>query len=166
MAFLKLLITFWPPKPQNDPPGLEGLFVFSKQIWCQSVQPRGRFSWLLHFWPLIVLAYIHSPINPHMCAKIGANRSSHLADFQTFSDPLKPPNSPLCDTGEIFILPTTFSRWICMCVPNLVPIGPQTATCVRLEGYTHTRTHSLLYRYRCVGLLVLLLMPDRFQTNG
>ena len=30
-----------------------------------------------------------------------------------------------------------------MCVPNLVPIGPQTATCIRLEGYTHThaRTH-------------------------
>ena len=30
-----------------------------------------------------------------------------------------------------------------MCVPNLVPIGPQTATCIRLEGYTHT--HTLLY---------------------
>ena len=35
-----------------------------------------------------------------------------------------------------------------MCVPNLVPIGPQTAKCICLEGYTHTharmhaRTHA------------------------
>ena len=35
-----------------------------------------------------------------------------------------------------------------MCVPNLVRIGPQTATCIRLEGYTHTHTHTLLYGYR------------------
>ena len=33
---------------------------------------------------LMFLAYVHSPMNPHMCAKFGANRSSHLADFQTF----------------------------------------------------------------------------------
>ena len=32
-----------------------------------------------------------------------------------------------------------------MRVPNLVPIGPQTATCIRLEGYTHTHTHTLSY---------------------
>ena len=36
-----------------------------------------------------------------------------------------------------------------MCVPNLVPIGPHTATCIRLEGYTHrhthTHTHTLAY---------------------
>ena len=44
-----------------------------------------------------------------------------------------------------------------MCVPNLVPIGPQTATRICLEGYTrararvhagthaHTHTHPLLY---------------------
>ena len=56
--------------------------------------------------------------------------------------PPKTPKFPLRDTGQIFILPTTFSRWICMCVPNLVPIGPQTATCIRLEGYTHARTHA------------------------
>ena len=41
-----------------------------------------------------------------------------------------------------------------MRVPNLVPIGPQAATCIRREGYTHrqtdrqTHTHTLLYRYR------------------
>ena len=28
-----------------------------------------------------------------------------------------------------------------MCVPNLVPIGPQTATCIRLEGYRHTLSY-------------------------
>ena len=49
--------------------------------------------------------------------------------------------------GQIFILPTTFSMWICMCVPNLVPIGPQTATCIRLEGYTHTHTHTHTLSY-------------------
>ena len=32
-----------------------------------------------------------------------------------------------------------------MCVPNLVPIGPQTATCICLEGYTHRHTHTLSY---------------------
>ena len=44
-------------------------------------------------------------MNPHMCAKFGANRSSHLADFKTFStsDPLKPPQIPPCVTqGDIF----------------------------------------------------------------
>ena len=34
-----------------------------------------------------------------------------------------------------------------MCVPNLVPIGPQTATCIRLEGYTHTHTHTHTLSY-------------------
>ena len=34
-----------------------------------------------------------------------------------------------------------------MRVPNLVPIGPQAATCIRPEGYTHTQTdtHTLSY---------------------
>ena len=34
-----------------------------------------------------------------------------------------------------------------MCVPNLAPIGPQTATCIRLEGYTHTHTHTHTLSY-------------------
>ena len=29
-----------------------------------------------------------------------------------------------------------------MRVPNLVPIGPQAATCIPSEGYTHTHTHT------------------------
>ena len=31
-----------------------------------------------------------------------------------------------------------------MCVPNLVPIGPQTAMYIRLEGYTHRHTLSYI----------------------
>ena len=52
--------------------------------------------------------------------------------------------------GVIFISPITISIWICMRVPNLIPIGPQAATCIRPEGYTHRHTHTLLYRYRCM----------------
>ena len=29
-----------------------------------------------------------------------------------------------------------------MRVPNLVPIGPQAATCIRPEGHTHRQTHT------------------------
>ena len=44
-----------------------------------------------------------------------------------------------------------------MRVPNLVPIGPQAATCrpIRPEGYTHRHTHTLLYRYRLLYIIVL-----------
>ena len=31
-----------------------------------------------------------------------------------------------------------------MCVPNLVPIGPETATCIRFERYTHRHTLSYI----------------------
>ena len=31
-----------------------------------------------------------------------------------------------------------------MCVPNFVPIGAETATCIRLEGYTHRHTLSYI----------------------
>ena len=79
------------------------------QIWCQSVQPFGRFSGLLHFvipknpqnapWGigrLIVLAYVHSQMNSQTCNKFGANRYSRLVDFPDFCifDPLKPPKFP------------------------------------------------------------------------
>ena len=62
--------------------------------------------------------------------------------------PLKPLKCPLGQTGIISTWPTTLSRLICMCVPNLVPIGPQAKTCIRLKGYTqrythlHTHTHT------------------------
>ena len=32
-----------------------------------------------------------------------------------------------------------------MCMPNLVPIGPQATMCIPSEGYTHTHTHTLSY---------------------
>ena len=34
-----------------------------------------------------------------------------------------------------------------MCVPNLVPIGPQATTCIPSEGYTHTYTHTHTLSY-------------------
>ena len=84
------------------------------------------------------LAYVRSQMNPHRCAKFGANLSSCLADFPHFFY-----FCPLGHTGQILILPTTFSRWVCMCVPNLVPIGPQTATCtLYMLGRIHTQTHT------------------------
>ena len=36
---------------------------------------------------------------------------------------------------------------ISMRVPNLVPIGPQAATCMRPEGYTHRQTHTHTLSY-------------------
>ena len=57
MAFLKLLITFLPPKPQNDP----------------RVSRDCLFS-----------AYVHSHMNLETCTKFGANRSNRLVDFQDF----------------------------------------------------------------------------------
>ena len=122
-------------------------------------------------------------MNPHMCAKFGADRSSGLATFPhlSISYPLKPPKCPLGHTGKMFISPITFSRWICMCVPNLVPIGPQTATCIRLErikththARTHTRTHTHthLYRYfflqQCPSepLNALVFCSTQLSKNG
>ena len=37
-----------------------------------------------------------------------------------------------------------FRTGISMRVPNLVPIGPQAATCIRPEGYTDTHTLSYI----------------------
>ncbi len=66
------------------------------QSWCQSVKPIDRFPRLLNVWPpktpnsplvsrgAICLAYIHSQMNLHMCAKFGANRSSRLIAFPEF----------------------------------------------------------------------------------
>ena len=59
MAFLKLLITFWPPKPQNAPP------------------PRVSRDCLFS-------AYVHSHVNLQTCTKFGANLSNRLVDFPNF----------------------------------------------------------------------------------
>ncbi len=106
MAFLKLLITFWPPKPQNYSPGIEGLFIFSLCPFpyeSADVYQIGRFSRLLNFWPLkppqnapwcieglIVFSLFHS-------ADVYQIRSSCLVDFLDFCIfyPLNPPQFPL-----------------------------------------------------------------------
>ena len=40
-----------------------------------------------------------------------------------------------------------------MRVPNLVPIGPQAAMCIRPEGYTHTHTDRYTQADRLLGLM-------------
>ena len=74
----------------------------------------------------ICLAYTHSQMNLHMCAKFGANRSSRLTASTYFwiCDPLKPPKWPLGYWWANCISPMSFPRRIRRCVPNLVPIGP------------------------------------------
>ena len=70
----------------------------------------------------LYLAYAHSQMNPQTWTKVGANRSNRLTaspDFLMF-DPL---NAPLCLLGQ-FVWRISIPRWICTCVPNLVPIGP------------------------------------------
>ena len=111
----------------TPPPGSRGTVCFQRlcpfpcesadvyQIWCQSVQPFGRFSTFLFLTPnpppnapwciegLIVLAYVHSQMNPQTCTKFGANRSSRLVGFPDFClfDHLNPQNSPLGIEGLI-----------------------------------------------------------------
>ena len=101
-----------PYPPPEIPPGVlrgdlylayEGRLVFSlcpfpaesadvNQSWCLS----DSFPILLNCWPpktpqvplvsrgAICLAYIHSHMNLHMCAKFGANRPSRLVAFPEF----------------------------------------------------------------------------------
>ena len=88
------LLNLWPPNP--PPPKVEGRIVFSLcpfpdesadvyQIWCQSVQSFDSLPIFLDLWPpktppkcplvswgSIGLAYIHSQMNLHMCAKFGS----------------------------------------------------------------------------------------------
>ena len=42
-----------------------------------------------------------------------------------------------------------------MCVPNLVPIGPQATTCIPSEGYTHTYSPIYVYLSRKVSFWLL-----------
>ena len=96
---------FVTPYPPYAPRGIEWRFVFSlcpfpdesadvNQSWCQS----DSFPRRLNCWPpnppppkcplvsrgAICLAYIHSHMNLHMCAKFGANRPSRLVAFPEF----------------------------------------------------------------------------------
>ena len=120
---------FDPLNPQNSPLGIEGLIVFSicpfpdesadgHHIWCQSIQPFGRFSRLFNFvipkspqnapcgiGGLIVLAYVQSQMNPQTCNKFGANRYRRLVDFPDFCifDPPKTPQVPPLGLEELIV---------------------------------------------------------------
>ena len=124
-------LNLWPPKPPpNAPWGIVGRLVFSlcpfpdesadvNQSWCQSVQPFDSFSRLLTVWPpkppkcplvsrrAICVAYIHSQMNLHMCAKFGANRSIRLTASRDFwiCDALKPTKCmpPGILRGELYL---------------------------------------------------------------
>ena len=48
-----------------------------------------------------------------------------------------------------------------MCVPNVVPIGPQTPTCIRLEGYTHRHTLSYIDIENNNGVMSVVLFLYR-----
>ena len=90
-----------------------------------------------------VLAHVRSQMNPHMCAKFGANRSSRLGDFTHFSiyDPLKPPMCPLDHTGKFLFSPLPFlveSACVCQIWFRL----DQRRRRVYAWNATHTDTHS------------------------
>ena len=103
------LLNLWLLNPPPTP-NVEGQIVFSLcpfpdestdlyQMWCQSVQPFDSLPRHFDLWPpktpqincpsvsrrAICLAYIHSQINLHMCAKFGVNRSSHLVAFRIYA---------------------------------------------------------------------------------
>ena len=46
-------------------------------------------------------------------------------------------------------------------MPNLVPFGPQAATCIRFEGCTHTRTHTRTHAHIYVECLFSLYSEVR-----
>ena len=115
-----------PVNPPKCPLGYCGATLFSicpfpdesadvNPGWCQSVQPFDSFSRRLNCWTpktakcslvsrrAICLAYIHSQMNLHMCAKFGANRSSRLTASTYFwiRDPQNPPKCPWVIVGRI-----------------------------------------------------------------
>ena len=120
--FSRQFPTMLPPHRTTNP-ATQGFWPSGMAYWdrhsiLQSGQPLGHISqaWVFdHINPSkcplgsrggnYFLAFVHSQMNPHMCAIFGANRSSRLADFPHFQfiPPPKPPKFPLGDTGQIFI---------------------------------------------------------------
>ena len=114
------------PPPPNAPWGIVGRLVFSlcplpdesadvNHSWCQSVKPFDSFSRLLNVLPpqrAICLAYIHSQMNLHMCAKFGGNRYSRLTASTDvwICDPLKPTKMPPGILGGEFYLAYVHSQ--------------------------------------------------------
>ena len=73
------------------------------------------------------LAYVHSQMNPQTWTKVDANRSSRLTVSPALTVwplmPPPPPSATLCLEGK-FVWRISIPRWICICVPHLVPIDP------------------------------------------
>ena len=144
-------LNWWPPKtPEMPPVVLRGelyLAIFIPRrirIHVPNLVPISRAVWQLPqtfefvtpkppppkcplgvLWGDLYLAYVHCQMNPQTWTKVGANRSSRWTASQDFwkFDPLKPPSGPLCLEGQ-FVWCISIPRWICTCVPNLMPIGP------------------------------------------
>ena len=72
-------------------------------------------------WGDSCLAYAHSQMNPQTWTKVQPFDS--LPWLLNVWPPKTPENAPLCLVGQ-FVWCISIPRWICTCVPNLVPIGP------------------------------------------
>ena len=143
-----------PIKPHTMPPwGVMGLIVWAYvhsqmnpdmyQIWCQSVQPFESFPdfwmcdpltpppqhtpWGIDGW----LVFSLCPF-PDESADVNQSWCQSVQPFDSFPwllnvwPPKKPQVPPCVSKGNLFGVYRVLSipRWICTCVPNLMPIGP------------------------------------------
>ena len=107
------------------------------KIYSQSVQPFDHISqareWLnpnppppMLPWGIvgrIVLAYVHSQMNPQTCTEFGANRSIRLTAFPDLNlSPVKKTEMPPVILGNELYLSMSIPRRIRRHLPNLVPI--------------------------------------------
>ena len=52
-----------------------------------------------------------------------------------------------------------------MCVQNLVPIGPQSTTCIPSEGHTHTYTYTHTLSYIDIDYDIPFLLQEKDTSN-
>ena len=103
----------------------------------------------LGYWGDMDLAYVHSQMNPFPCefvhvqnlVPIGPAVSQILKTFECLTPNPPPPSTPLCLEGQ-FVWRISIPRWICRCVPNLVPIGPAVWQLPRLLNLWHPTPHA------------------------
>ena len=106
------------------------------QIWCQSVQQFDSFSRLLNLWPpsppprnasCVIEGRLVFSLFPDESADVNQSWCQSVQPFESFPRllnvwPPKNPQVPPCvSRGNLFGI--SIPRWICTCVPNLVPIG-------------------------------------------
>ena len=83
---------------------------------------------------LIVLAYVHSQMNPQTCTRFGANRSSCLVDFLDFwMFPQKNPNAPPPGVLKDNIFPYRYVHDSQMNPQTYAKVGPN--RCSRLATF-------------------------------